>query len=290
MAGLTESRILKAKIMRRRGKYQESLELLDHVESAITGESMARIDLPLEKSILFYMTGALKEAELLLLKALNSMERLNDGYLSAHLLEGLGNINYVKGNYQKALQFYKKGATTSPDRVLPSYYSQDFIATIYQDWGESEQAFEYAKRNVAIKENLGLIESLPSAYIQLAGIYVDRGQFDQAEKYYRRAVDLGRDNNSESFYLALNLVFWARCLCLQNRLIEAKLKLEEALVEAGSEPSIALAVCRSVGSMVLYRFGHTVEAEELLLQGIKDLERMGFQKGLCGAYETIAAL
>lgn len=286
--GLAESRLVQARIFRHCGKYRESLELLEAAEAYLASMG-PRVDLPLEKSILFYLTGRLQEAESLLLEVLKEAERLGDGYMTSHLLEGLGNIYYIKGDYQKALSIYKKGIQVSPERILPNYYALDFMALIHLDWGEVEPAFEYAKRNMAIKENLGMNEALPSAYMHLGFLYVDIGKVELAEDHYRRAYDLNRENQGDSFYLALNLIFWARSLALLNRFSEARLKMEEAMEVAGSEPSLVLANCLTVGGIVLLLIGDLKTAEEMLRQGTAMMEQIRFRKGICLAYEFSAA-
>ncbi len=287
--GLAEARLVQARKLRHLGKYRDSLEYLEAAEFYLA-KMGPRVDLPLEKSILFYLTGRLTEAESFLLEVLKAAERLGDGYMIANLLEGLGNIYYLQGDYQKALQIYKKGLQLTPDSVLPGYYAMDFIALIHQDWGELEPALEYAKQNLAFKEKLGMVEAIPLAYMHLGIIQVDLGELEAAEEYYRQAFYLNRENGKDSFYLALNLVFWARSLALLHRFSEARIKVEEAIKEAGSEPNLALANCLAVGGMVVFLIGDLVKAEEMLRQGTAMLEEMGFRKGLCYAYEMSAAL
>jgi tetratricopeptide (TPR) repeat protein len=287
--GLAESRLIQARILRHRGKYRESLKLLEAAETHLDKMGL-RVDLPLEKSILFYFIGRPKEAENLLLETLKKAEQFGDGNMIANLLEGLGNIYYIQGDYQKALGIYKKGIQVSPERILPGYYGEDYIALIHLDWGEVEPALENAKRKVTIRENLGMKEALPSAYMHLAFFYVDLGEIELAEDYYRRAYELNRENRGDSFWLALNLIFWARSLALLHRFSEARLKVEEAMEVAGSEPSLALANCLTVGGIVSLLIGDLPKAEEMLRQGTALMEQIRFRKGICFAYEFSAAL
>ncbi|MGE5607070.1 MAG: BTAD domain-containing putative transcriptional regulator [Bacteroidota bacterium] len=288
--GLIESKILQARIYRCRGNYQGNLDLLDEVERLISPEKLGnRFDLPLEKSLSLNMNARFKESEEVLVKALALAEQNDDKYIIAHLLEGLGNVNYFLGNYPRALQLYKRGAETSPEQILPSYYTQDSISTIYQDWGEFDQAFEYAKRSVAIKENLGMNEALPSAYIQLASIFEDLSEPDIAENYYRKAINLIRENNGERFYLVLNLAFLARCLGLQDRWVEARITVEEALIEAKAQSgNLALGVCQMVVAPVYIQTGNIDEGVEMLHQAITTFENTGFKKALSYGYTNLA--
>lgn len=283
-AGLRESRLLQARILRCLGRCRESLELLEQVERTLTVEELKQCyELPMEKTLIFMVTGRFNEAEALLQSALEIARVGNDGRLISHLLEGLGNIYYFQGHYAKSLQFYQQGAEASPERILPSYYMQDSIATIYQDWGELDKAFEYAERSVALKEKYGLNESLPSAYVQLASIWLDKGDFGKAEELYNRAIQLIRENRGERFYLKLNLVFLARCLGLQNRWLEARDRVLEALQE-DIQSELVNTVCQLVGALVLIRTGSSAEGSRMLNAAVKVLEGISFPKALVWGY------
>ncbi len=289
-AGLAECRLLKARIMRCRGRYAESLALLGQIMQPMSGAEIAeRFDLSMEQSLCLLMSGQLAKAEAVLTVALASAERSGDNYGRANLLEGLGNVCCVQGKYPQALHAYQKAAELSPDRILPSYYMQDSISLIYHDWGEWERAFDYAKRNVILKENFGLTEVLPSAYIQVALLYSDHNEWGPAEKYFAQAINLIRENNGERFYLALNLIFLAECLCLQGRWAEARIKAEEALDEARPQGGLAWAICRALGAMIFLQTEDSREAREMLAAAARDLEEIGLKK-LLGFVYTFQAL
>ncbi len=283
-AGSAECRLLEARILRCLGRCREALELLEQVERTLTPEALkGRFDLPMEKMLILVVTGDFAAAEALLQSALATAGKGNDGRLIAHLLEGLGNIYYFQGQYAKSLQCYQQGAASSPEQILPSYYMQDNIATIYQDWGELDRAFEYAERSVALKEKYGLNEALPSAYVQLAAIWVDRGDLKKAEELYNRAIQLIRENKGERFYLKLNLVFLARCLGLQNRWLEARERVSEALRE-DIQSELVNAVCQSVGAMALIRTGDPEQGGRMLNEALTVLERISFPAALVWGY------
>ena len=63
----------------------------------------------MEKAVSLYLIGRFSEAENLLMSALDKVNRQNNPYLLPYILEGLGNIYYLQGNYTKAIYFSKKG-------------------------------------------------------------------------------------------------------------------------------------------------------------------------------------
>ncbi|HBS59504.1 MAG TPA: hypothetical protein DEA44_09575 [Firmicutes bacterium] len=284
-AGLAESRLLQARLARCRGHYAQSLQLLEQATTYMTEQEKAdRFDLSMEKAFCLYINGNFKEAEVLLTAALAMAKRNNNRYGMSHLLEALGNVYVSLGKYLPALQAFQKGQEISPERFLPGCYTQDLICLIYHDWGESDQALEYAKRNAAIKENLGLVETLPAAYQQLGNIYADRSEWSLAEHYFQRSIGLIKEHNGEGFHLALSLIFWAECLSLQGRWVEARAKAEEALAAAEQQPGIAWHICRDVAALIFMQTGSTREGKEFLSSAITAYEQLGFQRGLGHAY------
>lgn len=283
--GLKETRLLQARILRGRGRHADSLNLLEQISpQAANVHNDCRFDLAMEKSLSLFFTGNFDEAEKVLSTSYAAAQQNGDTYAVVYALEGLGNIYYVQGNYSKALQAYRRAADLLPERVVPSFYMQDNIPAILQDWGELEQAMEHAKRSVAVRETFGFTEALPSAYAQLASLYTDRSEWELAEKYYNQAILLIREHNGDRFFLALNLVLLAQCLGLQNRWIEARVKAEEALSEARRLSGMALLVCQVVSSPIFAKTGSIREAKEMGLTAINQLEQIGFKKALCYGY------
>ncbi len=279
-SGLAECRLSQAHILRCRGLFTESLELLERLPEA---ESAPNFDIPLEKSSCLFFAGRLAEAEAVMVGALAAAKRSNDKYAMAHLMEGLGHVYFALGDYPKALQMYKKGAEPLPDWFLPSYHMQDYIAFIYLDWGEWEQALDYAKRNLAVKENLGLTDALPSTYIQLASIYLSRGEWQLAEEYCNQAIGCVRENGG-GIYSAIALSAKAECLGVQGRWIEAQESAEEALAEARLYQGAVETLCQLLGGISFIYTGALQRGQELLAAAIDKFERSGFIRGLYYGY------
>lgn len=282
--GLTENRLLHARILRSRGRFEESLELLEQVHNQLlTDEQPTRFDLHLEKFSCLWLLKRYGEAEKTLKDALKIAKRINNNYAMAYILEGLGHVYYGLGDYPRSLEMYKKSTKILPKQLLPSYYMQDYIITIYLDWGEWDKAIDYAKRAAIIKETLGLTDALPSIYGQLATCYFSRGDWQQAEEYCHRAVKLVRENGGVRFVSSVTLCIWAEGLGLQGRWIEAREKAEEALVEArnggGSEN-----VCYGLGALSLIHTGDIHKGKEWLSMAIRSYEQSEFKRGLCYCY------
>jgi DNA-binding SARP family transcriptional activator len=289
--GLTETKILQARVFRCRGMFYQSLELLKEVEALLPPhEPGQRLDLLMEKAVSLYLIGRFSEAENLLMSALDKVNRQNNPYLLPYILEGLGNIYYLQGNYTKAIYFFKKGMESAPEGFLPGYHTQDHLSLIYADWGELQQALELAQRNLARKKELGMVETLPSAYTHLATIQSDLGQFAEAEKNYQTAISLLKEFNGEFTYLALSYAFYGRCLWLQGKMVEAKANIEQALAIVEIKDSLCYSSCQTVGGLILYQAGETKKGKQVLLEAFRSLEKQGFTKALAYACQSLAAL
>ncbi len=288
LSGLAESQLLQARILRFKGFYQQSLELLAKVLPSLRiADHKLRFDFTLEQSLSLVMTGRFQESEVLLKKSLMEAERDKDVYIVAYLLELLGLAYYLQGEYSKALQIYQRKITVAPEQNLPDYYTHNYTAAIYQEWGELDRAYEYARQNLAYKENLGLTETLPPAYFQMADIYLNRRDLPKAEEYFRKAVDLLEKTSGERFYLTLNKAYLARTLSEQGRFAEAEAIMEETLAEAKEAAGLGLAIAQELGAPILWRYGRRQEAKTMMLSATATLEQMGFSRPLGHAYAAL---
>ncbi|HEX3043410.1 MAG TPA: BTAD domain-containing putative transcriptional regulator [Bacillota bacterium] len=290
LIGVAECQFQQAKILNGYGRHQDSLNILEKAYPVLQkSEPSLRFDLPLEMSLALSRNGRFQEAEEISTQSLKVAEEQNDFRIISLLLEGLGHTYYWRGEHSKALQCYQKGIRVSPDRTLPSYTIQDFVASIYQEWGELDAAYEYAHRNVTVKENLGMIAALPSAYYQLGGIYVDLGELKKAEECYRKGINLA-ENGGERHILSLNKAYLARCLSHQGRLAEALAIAEQVLTEAETQSEVFLAACRVICAPTFLQNGAIPKARTMLLEALPPLEKWNFAIPLSYGYATLAVL
>lgn len=288
-AGIIESQILRARILRCWGRYQQSLDLLDGAVAQLSpAELNTRFDIPLERSICQLFLGRLKEAETTLVKALSTAKKQTDPYLIAHLAEGLGNIYCIEGKYAKAMRLYHYGLEVSSKQHLPGYYMQDSVAQIYKDWGQLDQALEAAKRNVTVKENLGLTEALPFAYSQLGYVYLETGNIALASDYFRRGFEVALEGNGDRHFQILNHCFLGWCRFLQNRRIEGRVLAEEAFEEAKKQGGFIYPISEVVFGTILVDAGEIDKAEKLLKEAESLLSEIGAGILLCNAYKPLA--
>lgn len=150
--------------------------------------------------IVYRKKGEIDSSEYYLTKSLEISQRNNNDSLIALVNKSLGNINFSKGTYDKALEFYNKSLSVEESR---SGTSQKLIASLYQNIGiihslkdNYKVSKEYFKKSLIIKEKL-LTKDDP----QLANIYTNYGRF---------LTTLG-EQDSALFYLSkAEKVFYSR--------------------------------------------------------------------------------
>ncbi len=276
-------RILRARILRSWGRVEECLGILDEAAD-LAPQVLLHFDYWLEKSLALFFLGKFTESAEIIYQALEQLGDCTRGYSAACLFEGLGNVYYMLGQYHDALTYYDKAKSAAPGSVLPSYYVQDSISVIYQDWGELDRAYEYAQQCVQVKEKLGLVEALPSAYIQLAGILGGRGDLDGEERWHCKAAELEEQNKGEKYYQALNYAFWGKALTLQGRWVEAEIKVQQALAYARHLPGFVSGVCCEVGAAIYLHMGRMQEGQALTQKAVEILVGGQFKKAIAHAY------
>ena len=192
--GLLQARLNQARILRSRGRYEASLKLLHQILPALSQQPVASwYDAALERASLLGLRGDPEPAVRLLKKALQAAEREGEMRITAQLTEMLVDLYYLKGDYAKAVEVHQRAVEMAPEPERISYALRDPIAMIYRDWGDLEQAKEYAVNSIKIKEELGLVEALPFAYHQMAVIAADFGNYEEAAACFKRSIDLARE-------------------------------------------------------------------------------------------------
>jgi LuxR family maltose regulon positive regulatory protein len=288
-AGLAESRLLKAKILRYQGQYQESLSLL---ESAIPDlrqeETEERFDPYLEYSHTLWLYGRFEQAEEVLKQALRLAEQRGDTVLMTYFYEGLGTVTFAWGYYDRSMYYYRRGIAISPDKSLHNYYFHDSIGPIYLDWGEVDQAYEYLKQSIIARENFGLTEALPSAYLQFANVLLVRRELPQAEEYLKKALRIMEEYGGDHLVLTLANLLLPICVGAQGRAAEAQDLFDKARRQVGSQSTYLKGLYRVVECLFMVQSGDMEAAYPRLRDILPEAEKAGARKPLCMTYSALA--
>lgn len=280
--GVLQSQLHKARILRSRGDYRRSVKLLADALPELTRRPVAEwYDICIEYAFGLTLLGELDQAAVLLQDALASAEREGVSRIFAQLAEKLGELYYFKGEYSRAVEVHQRAVEMASDPQRLTYSIRDNIAIIYRDWGDLEQALEYARKSIETKESLGMIEALPYAYHQLAIIQADMGQIDEAEKHFQTAINLARETGGEAFFFTLSTALYGRLLCLLGRFDEARVMVDQAIETARGQSEFIYGICLEVAAPVYNQTGNTEDALQMLYEAIEILERIGAKFSLC---------
>lgn len=280
--GMLQALLYRARILRSRGDYSASLQLLQPMLSELKQRPIREwYDVALEHSLLLGLRGELEQVITLLNEALTQAEREGEDRIAAQLTERLCDIYFVKGEYAKAVSIHQRAAELASDLERLSFLERDSIATIYHDWGDLDQALEYALDSVKAKEKYGLTEALPYAYQQLAFVQTSLGQYQKAEENYQRSITLTEQLGGETFFKARSLALYGRFLATRGRLQEAQPLVEEALALAKEQSAFIYAVCLQAAAPVYIQLGEVALAAGMLEQALEVLEQVDVKYSQC---------
>ncbi|NLZ93010.1 MAG: tetratricopeptide repeat protein [Firmicutes bacterium] len=280
--GILQALLYRARILRSRGDYSASLQLLQPILPELRQRPIREwYDVALEHSLLLGLRGELEQVNTLLNEALTQAEREGEDRIAAQLTERLCDIYFVKGEYAKAVSIHQRAAELASAQERLSFLERDSIATIYHDWGDLDQALEYALDSVKAKEKYGLTEALPYAYQQLAFVQTSLGQYQEAEENYQRSITLTEQLGGETFFKARSLALYGRFLAARGRLQEAQPLAEEALALAKEQSAFIYAVCLQAAAPVYIQLGEMALAAEMLEQALEILEQVGAKYSQC---------
>ncbi|WP_373861850.1 tetratricopeptide repeat protein [Actinomadura hibisca] len=113
----------------------------------------------------------------------------------AAILHQLGLIDQQRGEYESALQWYRRALTIDKelgDRagVAVSYHQLGMIDELR---GEYERALQWYRQSLTLKEELGDRAGMARTYHQLSTIDLERGEYEQALQWCRQSLTLKKE-------------------------------------------------------------------------------------------------
>lgn len=139
------------------------------------------------------MSGRVDQAEESLAEAERLSSRMDDPVFRTLCLAGLGNIAYMKNDYEAAENLWEKALGSVPpgDRdKTPSLLCN--IASARKSLGRHEEALETLKRAWAILEGSEDTYLLAAYNTTMADVLKLKGDAGGAERHFRTALELGR--------------------------------------------------------------------------------------------------
>ncbi|MGM0647045.1 MAG: tetratricopeptide repeat-containing sensor histidine kinase [Bacteroidota bacterium] len=186
----------KGAVLRKLGRYNESLELLQKAEAYFQNAGLKNelAEVFNEKGIVYYFTGKPEQALENYHAALEIFELNNNKFQIANCYNNIGIIHYTQKSYEKAIVYYKKALPifnelNKPDRVAGIYNN---IAAIYLGEEKYLKAKPNIEKAIEICENNQIMPPLTALYQNMAGIYEFTKQYQKAKEYFQKAIDLSK--------------------------------------------------------------------------------------------------
>ncbi len=137
----------------------------------------------------FYLRGLWDYA----LRQLDSAARVaHDPKIKSDILWWMANIYRVRGEYEKAMQLYKKSLDIKEKigdlQGKSATYHE--MAYIHRVRGEYEKAMQLYKKSLDIKEKIGDLQGKSATYHAMAYIHVVRGEYEKAMQLYKKSLDI----------------------------------------------------------------------------------------------------
>lgn len=144
-------------------------------------------------SIIYLDRQDYKQAEPLLDQAMKIVEKRADDIYTSTIINNLGSVYQLKGEYEKAEEFYKRGLELRKKFLVTDHpdiaQSLSNIAALYAEQGNYQQAELGYQQAVKILEKTPESQILVATLNNLAGNYRRRGNYDQSEKCYKQALE-----------------------------------------------------------------------------------------------------
>ena len=274
--GQYQATLYQARIMRSRGRFEKSIELLKQILPHLSLLPVAEwYDAALEHSFVLLMKGDFTSAYRLLKPAQARAEHEEEWRIASWLSERMGMLYYFQGKYSKAIEVHQRAAEIAPQYDRLSFSLWDSLTAIYHDWGDLEQALDYAQSSIQVKERLLLTEVLPYAYSQLAFVQGSMDNPAEAENNFLYAIELAQSREGEKFFQALIMAFYNRFLTEQGRIEDAISTGNEALEISRNLSEFIYALCLEMAAPAHIQQGNLQKAVEMLEYSREVLENAG---------------
>lgn len=135
--------------------------------------------------------------------ALDLAIEIKDTTKQLYAYSNIGNYYFYKGEYDKALEIYKKGLNIAVKfntfSEIANYNGN--IGNLYYMQGNYTEAEKHYKTCLNIRKQQNFTDKISNSYLQLGNLNYEQGRYENALKYYKDAVIASKEN-SDSISIA----------------------------------------------------------------------------------------
>ena len=257
-------------ILAKKGDHERALGFLQRAISAYRrGSDKSGLCKALRNlGVVFIELGDFDESEVCFTEAIAIATSINAELLYADLINNLGAVMNMKGNWTRALDLYKESLKIYEKKkeIRKAAYAKNNIGITLNERSRNNEAFKYfvEAHEIAQKINDSSLKLIVD--INLADLYLNRGSLTNAREHLIEA---------EKYFAELNLV---NTHLVETKIISGKLAAAENDIESAQKAfGEALALSQEIGSKfheadVLLERGKLQSAGRKHFEALNDLE------------------
>ena len=146
------------------------------------------LDILFNLSESFSSKGNYPKALEMALKSLPLAERSGDLFEMRSAIISIANVYFYSGEYQKALDWYRKLHLVILSINPESAGASNFLGETFFELGQLDSARYHLQKRFAREKQLKRMYKWPPAYFYLSKIYLKMGQYDSALRYSREGI------------------------------------------------------------------------------------------------------
>lgn len=222
----------------------------------------------------------------------NKAEKNSYLFTKAAALNNIAYLYYVKGQIDKALDYFHQGLKINEEINAPREIANSLnnMGAIYDQTGQPDKALDYLLRGLKIQEEIGATEGIGYSLNNIAAIYDKQGQMEKALEYSHRSLKhQEKAGNKYGIATCLNNL-GALYVKQQQRekgldYYNQSLKIREAIDDKGG-----IATCLHNIGYVYETMEQNEKALDYNLRGLKIYESIGDKRGIANSLHNIAAI
>ncbi|GAH27012.1 unnamed protein product, partial [marine sediment metagenome] len=184
-------------LSRVQGDYDQSIILLEDSLTLFqkTGDQYGIAMVYKELGRNYYHLGRLENARVYYSKGWKQAHELGEKLLSARNLLGLGLINWMEGNMEKAQSQFEESRHifVEAQNRRDEAGAISNLGIICAEMGDMEKAKTYFLKAMEIQEEIGDVDNLRNVYNNLGYLYYKLGDYTQSVHYYKKLRQLAQD-------------------------------------------------------------------------------------------------
>lgn len=210
----------------------------------------------------------------------------------AKAYNNLGSIQYAKGDYDKAIEYYFTSLKIKEQIADKNGMAMSLnnIGLVHMEKGDYDKAIDFYLQSLKIREEIGDKKGMASSYNNIGEIHRHRINYDKALEYYLKSLrireEIGDKRGMAYSYNNIGNIYENKND--YDNAIRYYLKCLQILTEIGDRQGLAQSY-NNIGNI----YGHkneTAKAIEYFTKGLKIRKEIGDKKGIAQSYGNIGKL